>query len=558
MVDVPRLDAYHFYEQEWEDMDELRAAFEWQVPNTFNLARYLCDRWANGDGHVAMYAVGDGSSDRYSFDYMRATSNRLANYLSERGITRGDHIAVTGSQTVETMLTLLAAWKLGAIAVPVSSLFGTQGLAYRLSDAGVSAFVADEEGLETYRSLDDDQASVNLVLSTEAFRDDNVIGFWEAIAVHDDDFDPIETEAEDPAVIIYTSGTTGRAKGVVHAHRFVLGQLPGYITRQNNMQIDDGDVYYSLREWSWIGIINVLATLFYGNAILGHHGGKFDAAETLSLLDRYEVTTIDAPPTAIRKMQQLEDTDRFDLDSVRVIPLGGEAVGQSVVEWIERTFPNAVPHVGYGQTEAALSIGECHALGQIAPSDGGNIMGAPLPGHRIALLDIETGDRIEKPEIEGELAIHRQGNPLIFLEYLNQPEKTTASRQGGWHLTDDLAYRDEQGFLWFNSRKDDVILSSGYRISPAEIEAVLTNHDAVLEVGVIGIPHGERGEIPKAFVEVTEDAVPSDGLQVELQDFVKAHLAKFEYPRALEFVDEVPTTSTGKVERQRLREREHR
>lgn len=551
-----RLGAYHFYDQDWESFEALREAFAWDVPEPFNLATYVCDRWADDPNRIGLVTEGTEDDRSYVFAALRDTSNQFANYLADRGVERGDRVAVSGNQRVETLLTMLAAWKLGAIAVPVSDLFGPDGLGYRLADSGATVFVAAATSLNTYASIPDEDIDVKTVLAMADADGTDISSFWDAIEGRSSNRNVVSTDPDEPALIIYTSGTTGQAKGVVIPHQTVLGQLPGYVTRQNNMEIERGDIYYTIREWSWIGIINILATLFYGNGVLAHDRESFDPSLTLALVETHGVTVLDMPPTAIRMLQQLDDTDNYDLGSVRVIPIGGEAVGQSIIDWIDETFPNAVSHVGYGQTECALTVGECSALGMSQSGDRGNILGMPLPGHEVRIVHPDTCEPIEEPETVGEIAIRYDDDPLPFLKYWNKPVKTAQKVRDGWLLSEDLGYIDEDGFLWFKSRKDDVILSSGYRISPGEIEESLARHEAVVNAGVIGIPHDERGKIPKAFVVLADSFKPSPAMQKELQQYVKDHLAKFEYPRELAFIDELPTTSTGKVQRSELQARE--
>jgi acetyl-CoA synthetase len=555
----PSLDAYRFYEQDWAGYEELRAAFEHEVPERFNMATYLCDRWARADpDRVAMYAVDvDGTDTEYTYDRLHEDANRLANFLADQGIEAGDRIAVNGAQKVECVATHLAAWKLGAISVPLSLLFGPDGLRYRLADSGASAFVVDEGALSALRGIDADLDALETILTVgDVSPEGKEAAFRSAIEEQPTEFDTATTGAEEPAIIMYTSGTTGPPKRVVHAHRIVLGVLPSHVTSIRNMDLQANDVLYTPGEWSWAGPMYgyLLSGLYYGTSIVGDANPGFDPERTLELVERYDVVGLAAPTTAYRVIMQLPEVgDRFDLSSLRVVFEGGEALGESVVEWWRETVAGVAVHEGFGQTEtAAAGAGDCEALG-IDHRDG--YIGRPAPGQGIEVLDIDDADSVGPGEV-GELAVYYAGNPACFLEFWNAPEKTARRIDGGWLRTEDLGSKSDDGYLSFHSRADDVIISAGYRIGPAEIEESLATHEAVADAGVIGVPDETRGGIPKAFVVLGADHDPAAELEAALQAHAKERLAKHEYPRELEFVAELPKTTTGKVRRHDLRERE--
>jgi len=554
--DIRDLETYHFYD-DWDSYEALRDWFEWEVPEKFNVADYVCDRWAERNGNAAAMYVEEADSGEsvYTFRQLRNRANRLANYLSSQGIGRGDCVAVSGSQRFDLMAAHLATFKLGAVSVPFSNLLGPDGLAYRLRDCEAKTVVATQTNIDVVREAAPEASSVDTVLALgEVTPAGEEVPLPEALAGQSTEFENADTDAEETATIIYTSGTTGQPKGVVHAHRHVLGILPGFLTVVG-MEVSDTAANRTVVEWSWIASLSgmVLGGWFYGQPVVGYTDDEFDPVTELETIQKYELTSFHAPATGMRMMMQLDDIDQYDLSSVTTVASGGEALGPDVVEWIEDTFQNADVVEGYGQTEAAALVGDYPTLGYQHRNPH---MGVPAIGTEVAILDPETRERIEEPGEVGELAARYEDNPMMFKEYLGRPEKTAEKVQDGWLLSEDLVSRDEEGYIRFHSRNDDVIISSGYRLGPTEIEEAVESHDAVMNAGVIGIPDETRGEVPKAFVELPSDADPSEELAEELQTHVKERLARYEYPRELEFVDQLPRTTTGKVRRIDLRKRE--
>jgi len=555
----PHIDAYHFYERDWEGYDQLIDAFEHDIPDRFNLATYLCDRWAAADpNRVAIRTLeADGTETRHTYGGLRQDANRLAAYLADAGVEAGDRIAVSGAQKVECLLAHLAAWKLGAISVPLSLLFGPDGLEYRLADSGARAFVVDGVALPALREVEPglDELETKLMVGDGSSEGDEV-AFHDAITDYSVEFETVTSDAVDPAVVLYTSGTTGPPKGTIHAHRSLLGALPGQVVTRYNMAVRDDDVLYTPGEWSWGGPLfdAVMSGLYLGVPIVGDADPQFDPEGMLELIDRFGVSIVGGPATVWRALMQVPAAgERYDLGSLRVVFNGGEALGGSIVDWFHGTIGDVAVHEVYGQTETAVTgAGDCEALG-IDHRDGS--MGKPVPGQEIEVLDVDDADPVG-PEVVGEIAVRYDGNPACFLEFWNAPEKTTRRIDDGWLRTEDLGSKSDDGFLSFHSRKDDVISSSGYRIGPAEIEESLAGHDAVADAGVIGVPDDRRGEVAKAYVVLAKGYEPTDDLAEDLQAHVKSRLAKYEYPRELEFVSELPKTTTGKLRRHDLRAHE--
>lgn len=556
MSDVPTLEAYQIHKDNWTSYEEQHGTFDFQIPPEFNMVDYVCDRWADdSERRVALYSDPvEGTEATYTFAELRDLANQLASYLSTQGVGSGDRIAVSGSQRVETIVGHLAAWKLGAVSVPLSNLIGQEGLNYRLNDCEPTAFIADGAAIETLRSVRGEVGSLETVLTADSDRiEDDERPFWETVASQPTGFENATTNPEDTAMIIYTSGTTGQPKGVVHAHRGLLGLLPAQLMK-HNMRLVEDEVERIVAEWSWVASINdtILPAWYYGKTMVAQDRQGFDPQKEFELIDKYDITLMAAPPTGVRMMMQVEAKERYDLSSLRVFSCGGEAVGRTIEQWIDETFDGAHLVDGLGQTEAPALSGDCPAL------DSGHKpgkMGRPSIGVEAKVVDIDDRSTEVGTGEVGELAVSYD-NPQCFKSYLNKPEKTDRKVRDGWLFTEDLVTMDEESYLEFVSRKDDVIISSGYRIGPEEIEDCLAGHEAVVDAGVIGVPDEVRGEVIKAFVVLVDHVTPSVDLEKELQEYVKDQLAKYEYPRKLEFIPELPKTSSGKLRRMDLKERE--
>lgn len=385
---------------------------------------------------------------------------------------------------------------------------------------------------------------------------ENETDIWTAQASHDPDFEPVETSPEETMLILYTSGTTGEPKGVVLPHRTMLGQLPGYIASHLDLDVREDDTVWTPVEWSWSGTITVTMgpALYLGLPVVAHYDpGSFDPESAFRIIDRYDVTAMFAPATALKMMMQVDTPGgRFDRQTLRTISSGGESLGQDVSAWAEDTFAGARIHELFGQTEAPKIVG---GIPQLVPRREGSV-GTPIPGYDVALLDPETAEPTVAVGDVGEFAFRYEANPIAFSEYYGKPELTGETKKNGWLRTGDLGRRDEDGYYYYVGPKDDVIITTGSRVGPDEIEGAIASHPAVLDAGVIGIPHQERGQIVKAFVALAEGQGPSESLGTSIQDHVRERSASYAYPRALEFVDERPRTVTGKVRRVDLRVRE--
>jgi acetyl-CoA synthetase len=530
------LESYYFHKKDCDDYAALYREFEWEAPDRFNIAEYACDRWADGSSRTAL--IGEDAAGRdevFTFDDLAQVTDALAASLAERGVERGDRIGINVAQRPEAAMPHLAAWKIGAISVPLSTLYGPDGLRYRLTDASVRACIVDETNLEDFRTVKGELDLASILTVGETEREGDERGFWEAVENAPDTFENAVTTPDDEAIIIYTSGTAGDPKGALHTHSTLLGALASFTVRVLNATEDPNDVLWSPVEWSWIGtLFGVLfPALCLGKSMVAYHSPKFDPNTALNLMSRHQVTLAMFPPTAIRKMMKATDPTAHSFPQTRVIATGGEPVSDDLKDCVSDLFVGATIHEAYGQTEINGPFGECNRL--YPPRH--DAAGKPTPGHEVTILDPETAEPIGEPGTTGEIGVRFDGNLASFEEYWNAPELTAGKVKNGWLLTEDLGRFDDDGYIYFEGRKDSVIISSGYRIGPEEIEEVLNKHSAVSNSAVVGIPDDERGEVPKAYFTLAQ-ANPPEDLKEQLQDHAKQQLAQHEYPHEIEILDE--------------------
>ena len=530
-----------------DNYDELRAKFAWRVPVRYNIGVDACDRWADDPDRIALiHNRADGAVRRYSFLELKRLSNRLANTLAAQGITRGDRVGILLPQAPETAIAHLAAYKLGAIAVPLFTLFGPEALEFRLDNSGAAALVTDRAGLEKVEGLRERLPGLKVLLSIDG---GPALDFHSELERASDAFTPCDTAADDPALIIYTSGTTGPPKGALHAHRVLLGHLPG-VEMPQDLFPQPGDLFWTPADWAWIGgLLDVLLpSLHHGVPVLAYRFPKFDPEEAFAILAEFGVRNAFMPPTALKMMRGVANpAGRWDY-GLRSIGSGGETLGEELLAWGRETFGLTVNEF-YGQTECNLIVSNCASIMPVVKGS----MGRAVPGHELAVLDAEG--RPVAPGVPGVVGVRRP-DPVMFLEYWRNPEATAAKFAGDWLLTGDVAHRDEQGYFWFQGREDDVISSGGYRIGPGEIEDCLIRHPAVALAAAVGVPDPLRGERVKAFLVLKPGFEPGEALSGEIQDFVRTRLAAYEYPREVAFVDSLPMTTTGKIMRRKLRDAE--
>ncbi|MFO0998276.1 MAG: acyl-CoA synthetase [Alphaproteobacteria bacterium] len=520
--------------------EDVRAAFRWRIPPRYNIAVDVCDR--HPSDRVALIVEDEtGVESTYTFGAIRSLSNRCANLLAARGITAGDRVGILLSQGVELPIVHLATYKLGAIALPLFTLFGPEALAHRLKDSGAKVVVTDRIGAEKIASIHRELPALAHLIIVDGEAD----ALWPLLDRASDAFTPVDTAADDPALILYTSGTTGPPKGALHAHRVVLGHGPG-VAFPHEFFPQAGDRFWTPADWAWAGgLLNVLLSSWQcGVTVVAHRARKFDPEAAYALMARQGVRNTFLPPTALKLMRQARPRHPVAL---RTVASGGEPLGQELVAWGREALGVTINEF-YGQTECNLVLGNCAHVMPIKPGS----MGRPIPGHAVAVIG-EDGTPC-RPGQSGAIAILRP-DPVMFLGYWRNEDATARKFIGDWMTTGDLGQMDEDGYFWFLGREDDVITSGAYRIGPGEIEDCLLKHPAVAMAAAVGVPDPLRTEIVKAFI-VTKPGERRDGdLARAIQDFVKTRLAAHEYPRLIEFVDALPMTATGKIIRRALRER---
>ena len=530
--------------------DEVYNAFHWEIPEFYNIGVDICDKWAHQRYRLALiYEDEKGEVERYTFWDLKRLSNGLANGLKAHGIETGDRIGIMLPQSPEAGIAHIATYKMGAVVIPLFTLFGTEALEYRLSNSEAKGIVTDEANLPKVLEIKDKLPHLKAIILARGKAPETVLNFWELIEKGSSSFETLNTRADDPAFISYTSGTTGPPKGAFHAHRVLLGHLPG-IQFPHNFFPKEDDLFWTPADWAWMGgfMDVLLPSWHYGIPVVAHRAKKFDPEEVFHLLAKYGIRNAFMPPTALKMMRQVKDPRSRHDYSMRTIGSGGESLGEELLEW-GRDVMGLTINEFYGQTEVNLVVGCCSEVMEIRPGS----MGKAIPGHKVEVVD-DSGIPVP-PETIGEIAIKRP-DPVMCIEYWKNPVATKEMYINDWWLTGDLAKKDEDGYFWFVGRKDDVITSSGYRIGPAEIEDCLMKHPSVSMVAVIGSPDKVRTEVVKAFIVLKPEVTPSSEIEEDIKKFVKVRLAAHEYPREIEFVSELPMTATGKIMRKELKKLE--
>jgi acetyl-CoA synthetase len=530
---------------------QVYESFRWDVPERFNIAEACCRRHARDPSRVALHWEDeDGATSTLTFGELQERANRLSNALSGLGVKRGDRVGIILPQRPETAIAHIACFQLGAVAMPLSILFGPDALEYRLRDSDAVAALIDPASLPNLLQVRDRLPSLAHVIGVAGARGAGMQAWETLLAAAASGFTCADTSADEPALLIYTSGTTGPPKGALMPQRALLGNIPGFV-HSHDLYPQDGDVFWSPADWAWTGGLMdaLLPSLYFATPILGYRG-RFDPDRALWLMQKYGVRNSFLFPTALKMMMKAapEPRRRYKL-SLRSIMSAGESVGDTVFNWSREALGVTVNEM-FGQTEINYIVGNSHTLWPAKPGS----IGRPYPGHRVACID-EAGNEVPEGEM-GEIAAWGEGDPVFFLEYWKNPEATRKKYTGKWCRTGDLALRDADGDLWYQGRTDDMFKSAGYRIGPSEIENCLVKHPAVANCAVVGSPDAERGNVVKAFVVLAPGREASKQLEAELQQHVRGKLAPYEYPKEIEFLDALPMTTTGKVQRRVLRLRE--
>ena len=533
------------------DYERERATFVLDVPATFNFGTDVVDRWAADPQKLALLWVdAEGRSERYTFADIRREADRFAGVLQDLGLGKGDGVVIVLPRVPQWHIMMVAIMKIGAIPIPGTVLLTPKDYAYRLNLAKARAVIVDSANAVKVDAVRDQCPTLEHGIILGGARP-GWVDYDTVMATAGESYTPVATRSHDPAIIYFTSGTTGGPKMVLHTQAsFPLAHV---ITGKYWLDLRPDDVHWNLADTGWAkaAYSNLFGPWSMGAAVfIQHSSGRFDAQDTLRLLEQHGITSFCAPPTAYR-MMVLEDLQRYKLSALRHCVGAGEPLNPEVIEaWKAGT--GLTIYDGYGQTETVILVANYPCL----PVKPGS-MGKPLPGFEVAIIDAATGQELP-PEQEGDIAVRvKPQRPVgLFREYWQSPVETQKSFQGDWYITGDRGRRDADGYFWFVGRADDVIISAGYRIGPFEVESALLEHPAVAESAVVASPDEMRGAIVKAFVVLAPGYAPSDALASTLQEHVKQLTAPYKYPREIAFVTDLPKTISGKIRRVELRQQE--
>ncbi len=528
-----------------QDYASLYRSFKWELPPTFNFGRDVVDRWAERQPTklALLWCDDTGKERRFTFDDMRALTNRCAGLLHREGVRPGDRVIVMLQRVWQWQVAMIGCIKLGAVPVPCIDMLTAKDVAYRVGHCGATAVITHAESAGKFAGLD--AVSTRIALGNAQ----GWLEFETELAKCPAVFDVHDTGLEDPAILYYTSGSTGMPKGVTHASRALFSWR---VSARYWQGLLEDDLLWCTADtgWSKAGTSILFGPWSAGTAVL-FYKGPFDPAERLALIARHGVTVFCGAATEFRHIVN-EDFARHDLSRLRLAVSAGEAVNPDVVRrWHEAT---GVPLIeAYGQTETLMTI--ANTVDSVLKPGS---MGRALPGTALAILD-DDGKPLPH-DTPGQLAV-RLPHPQVMLGYWNDPERTRAAvteyEGTPYLLTGDIASIDAEGYVFYGGRTDDIISSAGYRIGPMEVENALIEHPAVLECAVVGSPDAQRGEIVKAFVALRPGYHAGEALVLALQEHVKRITAPYKYPRAIEFVESLPKTASGKLLRRALRDREY-
>lgn len=530
------------------NFEALKSSFQWSLPDTYNMAHAVSDAWAARDPQrlAIRHVLQSGQVEDWTHLELNRSANRFANALVGLGVERGDRVALLLPQGPATAIAHIATYKLGAVAVPLASLFGREALKYRLSDSGAKVLVTNGSGVEKLSLIRDHLTDLRFIISVDGPAP-GARAFDSLLDAARDSFETLVTKPDDPALMIYTSGTTGQPKGVLHGHRVLPGHMPGIELSQNFLG-QAGDLLWTPADWAWAGgLLNALfPALKLGVPVVSYAARKFDPEFAFHLMEQQRIRNAFIPPTALKMLRSVQGpAKRFKLHW-RSVGSAGESLGRETYDWFTEEFGFPVNEF-YGQTECNAVLGSAASLGVTRAG----AIGKATPGHQVAIID---GDGTALPaETLGQIAIKRP-DPVMFLEYWNNPEATRDKFIGDWMVTGDQGLMDEDGYVHFVGRDDDIITSASYRIGPGEIEDCLIRHPAVALAAAVGKPDPLRTEIVKAFVVLKSEEMEDESLVADIKGFVREHLSAHEYPREIEFVSSLPMTTTGKVIRRKLRE----
>lgn len=535
--------------QKMTDYDKTYKEFKWEVPEYFNFARDVLDYWAKDPEKLALFWVDDdGNEEKRTFAQLCEESKKLANVLKNQGVKRGDVVIVVMPRLIEWWVVNIACLRLGAVISPGTIQLTPKDLKYRFETSEATCVITDINNAPKVDEVRNECPTLKTFIVVGGKRD-GWLSYADEVPKASSEFETENTKSDENAILYFTSGTTGYPKMTVHTHAsYPIGHI---VTGKFWLDLGPDDLHWNLSDTGWA---KAAWSSFYGPwncgaALFVHHTIGFNVKKTLEYLEKYPITTLCGPPTAFR-MFVLEDLSKYKFRALRHVVAAGEPLNPEIIEVWEKHTGLKIRD-GYGQTESVCLAGTFPPLEVKAGS-----MGKPSPGFDVRVID-DDGNEVPRGQ-EGDLAVRvKPERPVgLFKEYWKNPEKTASSYRGDFYVTGDRAIMDEDGYLWFVGRADDVILSSGYRIGPFEVESALLEHPAVAESAVVSSPDPVRGEVVKAFIILAPGYSPSDELVKELQDFVKKNTAPYKYPRKIEFVSELPKTISGKIRRVELRERE--
>jgi acetyl-CoA synthetase len=506
------------------------AEHRWEVPARYNIAQDVCDKHPR-DKLAMVWEDFRGNERRVSWGELQDLSNRFANVLVKHGVMKGDRVAMLLPPTPETAAAFLGTWKVGAILLSMSVLYGDEGIKHRITDSQAKVLVTDADNADRI-----DPALVETVLILDE----------DLLKTGAPSFTAVDTAADDPAQLYYSSGTTGLAKGILHAHRYLLAHEEFIYCHD----IRDGELFHGMGEWAWAaGIAPLLGPWRLGaTQLVYRREGGFDPEKQLAFLSKHQPTNVFTTPTAMRAMMAIGDAGTRFPQNFRIVCSAGEPLNPEAIRWFRQQYGVTVLDF-YGLTE---SYPLCANFPFMEVREGS--MGKPMPGWDVQILDED--ERPVKQGERGEICMRARSNPHYPLGYWNNPEASEETFGGEWFHTKDAARQDEDGYVWYEGRADDVIISAGYRIGPFEVESACIEHPAVQEAAAVASPDEKRGNVVKAFIVLAAGHEPSDALADEIKRFVRDRHSAYAYPRRIEFVSDLPKTLTGKIRRIELRQQE--
>ena len=541
--------------QKLNNFEELCLSFKWNIPEFYNIASDTVDQDIYQNRIALINFLQDGKIEEWSFVDIKRYANKLANVFDHFHLEANARVGIILGQCPETAIAHMACFKSGKISIPLFNLFGTDALHYRLLNSRASLVICDNIGLNKIFEIKDRLPDLKKIICIDSNDEKrNVFNFKKLLEHASDSYITKKTKASDPALIIYTSGTTGGPKGALLPHRSLLGHIPGVEIPHEFLSSSEPvtDLFWTPADWAWIGgLFDVLLPAWhFGIPVVSYRSQKFDPEFTFDLISKLEIKNTFLPPTALKMMKSFNPSKTVKNLKLRTVGSGGEALGEDLLEWGKEILGVGINEF-YGQTECNLTVSNC---GAIMPTRQGSI-GKPVPGHEVRIIN-ENGELIKEPGLDGEIIV-KSDTPVSFLKYWENDKATKQKVRDGWLYTGDFAYKDEEGYFYFKGRKDDIINTSGYRVGPSEVEDAVLSHPKVSMVAVIGIPDKLRGHIIKAFVVPRDHnnvLAENEILKRSIQNHVKLKLAAHEYPRLIEFVHELPLTTTGKIIRKDLRE----